>query len=71
MTTADETKIKVITSTKQLPAGVDLYAVQAHTPEDAWTKLQIAAKRKSRTLGKTVYQWGSYFYCQLLSSETP
>ena len=63
-------KVKVITNTKQLPAGVDLYGVQSKTPEDAWIKLQAAAKRKARRLDTQIFQWGSYFYGQFLSDKS-
>ena len=62
-------KVKVITNTKQLPAGVDLYGVQADTPESAWSKLKAVAARKSRKLDIDIFQWGSYYYGQFLPAE--
>ena len=71
MTIEDQVaKIKVLTNTNQLPAGVDLYGVQAKTPEDAQVKLQAAAKRKARRLDTQIFQWGSYFYGQFLPDKS-
>ena len=63
-------KVKVITNTKQLPSGVDLYGVQSSKSEDAWTKLQAAAKRKARRLDVEIIQWGGYYYGQFLPEKS-
>ena len=71
MTATDEVyKVKVITNIKQLPSGVNLYGVQASKSEDAWTKLQAAAKRKSRRLDVEIIQWGGYYYGQFLPEKS-
>jgi hypothetical protein len=64
--------IKIVTNTKELPSKVDLYAIPIPAPnehEKALAHLNHVAVLKGRILGDLVYQWGNYWFGQLLEKQ--